>query len=584
VTAAETSQAPSARARLRASGAVGRALWRTARKEWQEGTLLETLRRSREAGTLRFASEPTFGQLLERRALEAPSRPFLSFEGKQLSLGELDGRANSVAVGLASLGLRPGDVIAIVSPNTPAFLEAFFAAQKLGLGVVPVNTALVGEGLAHVLRNSGARAAVVHRTLLPKVDAVRDSTPDLAHRVAIADGDREGIAPGMPVLEDWCERHAGAPAPGLVPDPHAVALLLYTSGTTGLPKGVVYRYRDSNTKRLRLLADLLYEEGEVLFTCLPLFHANALLLTAVQALNVRGQLALARRFSASRFWEQVAASGATSFNALGAMIPILLKQPPGPDDRAHGVRLVVSAACPAHAWKAFEERFGTRIVEAYGAVDGGGFITMNLGNAPVGSIGRPIGRARYRLVDAGGDDVPDGQVGELLVWSGKGGEGVEYYRDPKATQSKTRGGFIHTGDLMYRDAGGYLYFAGRNTDSMRRRGENVSALEVETVIDRHPDVLESAVFGVPSELGEDDIMAVVVPVAGRTIDPPALLRWLGEHLARHALPRYVEVLPDLPKTGTHRVQKGELKERGVTATTWDAERAGARNGAPEGGA
>ncbi|MFW6088049.1 MAG: AMP-binding protein, partial [Myxococcota bacterium] len=354
-----------------------------------------------------------------------------------------------------------------------------------------------------------------------------------------------------------------------------------TTGTTGAPKGVVYRYRDTQTKRLRLLANLLYDPGEVLFTCLPLFHANALLLAAVQALNVDGRLALERRFRASRFWEQVTTHGATSFNALGAMIPILLKQPPGPYDRAHRVRMVVSAACPAHAWEPFEQRFGTRIVEAYGAVDGGGFVTMNLGNAPVGSIGKPIGGAKYELVDARGQPVPVGQPGELLVWTGASGTGgVEYYRNEEATRSKTRNGWIHTGDLLHRDARGFLYFDGRNTDSMRRRGENVSAFEIESVLDRHPDVLECAVFGVPSDLGEEDIMAVVVPMEGRTPNPVELRTFLSEHLAAHALPRYWEVLDELPKTGTHRVQKKELAARGVTECTWDAETSNVEGGAP----
>ncbi|MFW6051933.1 MAG: AMP-binding protein [Myxococcota bacterium] len=559
---------------------VGRAVARTLRQEWAEGTLGRTLALSHRAGTLRFAAEPTYGELLERRAAEAPHRPYLTFEGGSLSHAQMNARADAVAAGLLRLGLRPGDVVSLLCPNVPAFLETFFATQKLGMGLVPVNTGLKGEGLRHVLGHSGSRAVVVHRRFLPQVAALGDRLPQLEHRVIVAEGDRTDVPREAPVLEDWYARHAAAGRPGVAPDPEAVSLLMYTSGTTGAPKGVVYRYRDTQTKRLRLLANLLYDPGEALFTCLPLFHANALLLAAVQALNVRGRLGLERRFSASRFWQQAAEHGATSFNALGAMIPILLKQPPGPHDRVHRVRTVVSAACPAHAWRPFEERFGVRLVEAYGAVDGGGFITMNLGQAPVGSIGRPLGGARYRLVGSNGEDVPVGQTGELLVWSGGTGPGVEYYRDEEATQAKTRRGWIHTGDLMYRDAKGFLYFAGRNTDSMRRRGENVSAFEVETVLDRHPDVLECAVFGVPSELGEEEIMAVVVPVEGRVPEPAALRAHAAEQLAAHAVPRYWEITDELPKTGTHRVQKSALKARGITARTWDAEAPGAKGGEP----
>ncbi|MCC6902030.1 MAG: AMP-binding protein [Polyangiaceae bacterium] len=555
--------------RLSAGKQIGRALLRTLKSELGAGTLGATLSASWRARTLTFVGEPTFGELLAERARSRPDHEFLRFEGQRLTLGELDARVNAVGAGLAEL-TRPGDNVAIMSPNCPAFLEAFFAVQRLGLGAVPVNTALVGDGLAHVLSSSKARVAFVHRELLPAIDAVRSRLPDLKAVVPITEAE-SGDAGSLEALR---RQHRGAPPPAAPPDPDAVALLMYTSGTTGSAKGVVYRYRDSNTKRLRLLSHLLYEPGEVLYTCLPLFHANALLLTTIMALDMGSTVGLGRRFSASRFWQELSELGGTSFNALGAMIPILLKQPPGEFDRRHRVRLVVSAACPADAWRPFEERFGVHLVEAYGAVDGGGFITMNLGNAPVGSIGKPLG-GKYRLVDETGGEAPDGEPGELWIWSGKKRErAVEYYRDEKATGDKNKGGWICTGDLLRRDEQGNLYFVGRRTDSMRRRGENVSAYEVESVIAQHPDVLECAVFGVKSELGEDDIMAVVVPIEGRSVEPPDIRRFVEPRLARHAWPRFVEVTSELPKTGTHRVQKSELERRGPGARTWDAERGG----------
>jgi crotonobetaine/carnitine-CoA ligase len=547
---------------------IGRALLRTLRSEIAAGTLGATLSASFRARTLAFVEEPTFAELLAERARQQPSHEFLRFEHQRLTLGELDARVNAVCAGLGALA-RPGDNVAIMSPNCPAFLEAFFAVQRLGLGTVPVNTALVGDGLAHVLTSSKARVIFVHRELLPQLEQVRSRLPDLEHVVLITEGDEVDGS-----LEAMRRDHRGAAPPSQRPDPDAVALLMYTSGTTGSAKGVVYRYRDSNTKRLRLLSHLLYEPGEVLYTCLPLFHANALLLTTVMALDMGASIGLGRRFSASRFWQEMSELGGTSFNALGAMIPILLKQPAGEFDRAHRVRLVVSAACPTEVWRPFEERFGLRLVEAYGAVDGGGFITMNLGNAPVGSIGKPLG-GKYRLVTEAGDEPRPGTPGELWIWTGKRRErSVEYYRDDKATGDKHKDGWICTGDLLRRDEQGNLYFVGRRGDSMRRRGENVSAHEVESVIAEHPDVLECAVFGVPSDLGEDDIMAVVVPIEGRAVDPAEVRRFIEPRLARHAWPRYLEITAELPKTGTHRVQKSDLKRRGPGPRTWDADRGG----------
>jgi crotonobetaine/carnitine-CoA ligase len=250
------------------------------------------------------------------------------------------------------------------------------------------------------------------------------------------------------------------------------------------------------------------------------------------------------------------------------MIPILLKTQPSAADKAHKVKRIMSAACPKEAWTPFEERFGVVIWEAYGAVDGAGLVIFNAGNAPIGSLGKPARAVKYRLVDEHGKDAKVGTPGELTVFVGPKRESrVEYWRNDKASNEKVVDGWLSTGDLMQADDKGFLYFVGRNTDSMRRRGENVSAYEIEKVVDAHPDVLESAAYGVPSPMGEQDIMIAVVPVEGRTLDAKGLLKYLQERLPKYAVPSYLDVVSELPKTGTHRVIKADLKKRGVTDHT-----------------
>jgi crotonobetaine/carnitine-CoA ligase len=281
-------------------------------------------------------------------------------------------------------------------------------------------------------------------------------------------------------------------------------------------------------------------------------------------------VALGEKFSASRFWDDTRRYGATTFNGLGAVMPILMKQPPRPDDADNPVRVVISSGCPADIWREFEQRFGLEIFEGYGAVDGGSVLITNFGTAPVGSMGKPLG-AKIKLVDGDGNEVSARTPGELICYVGNKKGSVEYFKNPDATSDKVRGEWLYTGDLCYLDEKGYVYFVGRNTESMRHRGENVSALEVETAMMQHPDILECAVFAVPSDLAEDDIMATVVPMDGRDLDPASLPAFLNGRIAKFAVPRYYRVMSALPKTETHRVIKKELERAGVTEDTYDAE-------------
>ncbi|MHB8878235.1 MAG: AMP-binding protein [Myxococcaceae bacterium] len=552
-------------------GAI-RAAWHLGRLEHEEGTLGRTLLLLGKHRGPAFARDWTLAELLEWAASRHGSETFLEYGADRYSFAEMNRRANRVARRLRGAGLGEGQGVALMLSNHPRFLDTFFAVQKLGAYAVPVNTALVGEGLSYLLTHSEVCAVVCDHETAPKLAAVRAGLPRVGHLwVNTAEAPEGYLVPdGLRSFEELEGATLADDAnPGVRPGPGAPSLLMYTSGTTGLPKAVVSLYGEQRVKATAIVSHLLSDKSDKLYTCLPLFHANALLLTVLQALWIGIPLRLGKRFSASRFWKELAECGATQFNTVGGMIPILLKTPRSPHDRAHRVRRVLSAACPKDAWVPFEQRFGLELWEAYGAVDAAGLTIFNAGTAPIGSLGRPARTLKWRLVDDRGRDAPPGAPGELWVFVADQRESkVRYWKNERASNEKVVDGWLHTGDLMQADPGGYLYFVGRNTDSMRHRGENVSAHEVEAVVDAHPDVLESAAFGVPSPLGEQDVMISVVPVEGRTIEPAELLGFLQERLPRYAVPSYLDVVAELPKTGTHRVMKSELKRQGVTATTF----------------
>ena len=449
--------------------------------------------------------------------------------------------------------------------NSPRYLDVFIGSQKIGMYSVPVNTSLRGDSLLYVLNHSEASFLVIDEEYLDVFNKIAGRI----EKKAVVLVNRTCHAPigSLPdgILSLSCAYLQPPSKPVGSYEKDDICFILYTSGTTGLPKGVLYRYGKTTVKLLSIPAHAFYQKSDVLYTCLPLFHGNALFLTITQGLHTGAKVVLARKFSASRFWDDIRRYDVTAFNTIGAMIPILMKQPESPLDDKNRVRFTFSAACPADLWLKFEKRFGVKIFEGYGAVDGGGKSIMNLGNAPVGSIGRPSPGVEYRLVDSEGKEVPDGTPGELIFASRGKKKSVEYFKNEKATNDKLRDGWIYTGDLVRRDPKGYLYFVGRNAEFMRIKGENVSAYEVEHAMQKHPSILEAAVFAVPSELAEDEIMASISLVEGHCLAEAELVEFLSENLARFAVPRYIKIVDEFPKTETQRIRKKELEKAGVVA-------------------
>jgi len=545
-------------------------------EEYKRGTLWQSLRASRKAGKPAFADDLSHAGLLEERARQLKTKRMLYFKGKWIRYEEMDQNANKAANFLKSLGGRPGKVVSIVMKNSPRWLDVFFGTQKLGMCAVPTNIQLRGEGLAYIFNHSEADFIVIDHDLYPYYQAVAAKL-EHPHKVIINidPPDPSFAAPkNAALLSEAYSGRFSTEKPEAQIDPESKCLMLYTSGTTGRAKGVPTKFGRTQIKMMTVLARATVEQDDIYYTCLPLFHANALILTVTMAMLAKASIALSPKFSASRFWDEVRESGTTVFNSIGAMIPILMKQPEKPNDRDNKVKHVLSAACPLSMWEPFEKRFGVKIYEGYGAVDGGGFIVSNFGTAPPGSIGKPL-YGKYRLVDDKGNDVPAGAPGELIFWVGQQKEkAVEYYKDNEASEKKLKDGWLHTGDLIYKDKKGNLYFAGRRSESMRRKGENISAYEVEQVILQHPDIIECAVYAVPSELAEDEVMAAIVGLEGKRPDPQEVVKFLQDKLAKFAIPRYWRIMNELPKTETQRVIKGVLEKEGVTKDTIDLEAKG----------
>lgn len=515
--------------------------------------------------------------VLRRQVAERPDAEYLQFgERPAVTFGAIDAESTQVANSLRRLGVERGDRVAMILPNCQEIVTTWFAAAKIGAVEVPVNVELRGSLLRHVLANSGAEVLVCHRDVLVEIAPVVNALTELRVLVAVDSSVAETRAAGIraDAVLAWDELLSGDQtaldvAVGYA-DPMAI---LYTSGTTGPAKGAVMPHHqywvwvDLYARSLELTSDDSY------FTPLPLFHADGQLWGAYFPLVFGTKGTFVDRFSASRYWHQVRASGATATNMLGAMAHILWKQQPRPDDADNPLR--VAQALPMVAMKSeFEERFGMRLVTGYGQTE------TNWVSYDTPSVSRPgsCGKVadehfEVRIVDELDEPLPAGSIGEIVVrprepWSISSG----YHAMPEQTQATWRNLWFHSGDAGYLDDDGWLYFSDRIKDVIRRRGSNISAFELESVLGEHPDVEECAAVAVSSDLTEDDVMVFVVVAESSTLTPAALLAHCRAVLPKFMVPRYVEIGTErLPRTPTEKISKPALRERGPGKATWDAD-------------
>ena len=516
--------------------------------------------------TVPSVGDETIRAAMDRRARETPDDVYCIFEDRPLSFAALDTAVNRVANGLLARGLRKGDRVALMLPSHPDHVIAIFALAKVGLVRVPVNVHLKGQALAFVFEQFAPRALIADNEYAGQLRPVL-----AAYRLDVV------VWRGtMAARREWGELvdHSDANPPPIAPDADDIIAITPSSGTTGAPKGVLKSDRTLRAGPIatRVLSDR--QPGDVLLLWEALHH-GAGVAVLIGAVLERITLAMVARFSASRFWDDARSHRVTHIHYLGGVLPMLLAQPPRPDDRAHDVRIAWGGGCPAELWATFESRFGVSIREGYGLSELVTFVMVNA-DGPRGAIGKPLAWYDVRLFDAAGNEVRAGEVGEIAVHAHDQRLGfLGYFRNAEASASAWRevGGkrWYMTGDLGRRDQDGWFFYAGRSKDSVRRRGINISAWEVERVVDTHPAVEESALVAVPSALGDDELLLYVRPVGGRPIDADDLIRWCDSRLPYFQVPRYVAFVDDFPRTPTQRVRKSELSRD--VAGVWDREAA-----------
>lgn len=508
-------------------------------------------------------------QFLRESISRNGERTFLFFGEERISYAEFGRMVASLAGLLDSLGVRRGSRVALMLPNSPHYLAMWFALASLGAVMVAINTQLKGDSLRHILRLTEPHMVFVDDRFLRQIEDVKESgapseiyrhLPESALTCRVVDRrtEREIPQPESYAIEDRaCWK-----------DP---LIITFTSGTTGMPKGVVNSHNAYIVAGEDMARICRITPDDRIYTFLPLYHANPQVYCVMACMAAGASIALAERFSASGFWRDVKKHRATLFSYVGAVLPILLKQPVTAEEKEHTLRACFGGGAPEPVFRSVEERFGIEVLELYGMSETGAFNTINRpGRTRCGTVGIVRPGFDVRIFDERDNELPPGEVGEFVIRPLKPYIMFDgYYNQPGSTLECLRNLWFHTGDLGWVDEEGFFHFVSRKKEAIRRGGENVAPLEIEKVLDDHPAVLESAVIGVPSEIMGQEIKAFVVLKDGHSASFDDLVEWCDERLARFMIPRYWEFVDELPKTASQKVQKSALIKRPF-GRCWDA--------------
>lgn len=520
------------------------------------------------------------GELLRRRAEREPNRVFAFHEDESITLGELDEKSSYLENALTRLGISKGQKIAIISHSTLEYLTCEYGIFKAGAVCVPLNCLLKAEEISYILDNADVTLAFVHSKYLD----------EFLKSLKFVDGGRipyyvmdERSDKKDPSLSSLLRFGKDAAATNSVVDIgyDDPCCILYTSGTTGRSKGVVYENFGllplNGESYVQQMMDVIgLGPDDTTYLPFPLYHVLGQV-HQIGALRNGGKIVLAERFSVSRFWSEVLRYKATVLVHQGASIPLLLKQPPSDFDRKHDVRLTVGAGIPnEEVWKKFEERFGIKVYEHYAQTEGAFFGAGTMPTNRIGTIGKPFSTAEIRVVDENIEDVRQGESGQLIsklkASHARKVPTTLYYKDPvKAELRFTKDGWFKAGDMVRVDEEGFLHYVGKVETFIRYRGENISPIQIESVLSKHPAIDECIAVAVPNpEFGGDDIKIVVAlcQTGSSAVTPSDLISWCEKVLPKFMVPRYVEIVPELKKTEqTKKILRSEYAKN--SSSTWD---------------
>ena len=491
-------------------------------------------------------------ELLESRAQATPYKPFLFSEtdGRRFTYAEFDRAVNRAALMLGSRGIRKGDVVSLLMPNSAEYIIAYFACFKLGALAGPVNSLLKPQEIAYVIDNSEAVALLIHTEFLSRITEIQEGLPTLKHIIEFDDEMRA------------TEEFANEALPEVEIEGGDEAIIIYTSGTTGKPKGCLLTHSNLIANARQISEWLGFTERDRLLTIMPLFHMNAVSVTTMTPLYAGGSTVVSPRFSASRFWNIISDYEITSFGSVATMLSMLLETyPEGVPAglRANRLRFAMcgSAPVPSEVMKRFEEMFHCLVVEGYGLSESTCRSTFNPPDERrrPGSCGMPIGN-EMKVLDDEDREVPDGELGEIVLR----GENIlkGYFKNAEATERAFRNGWFHTGDVGYRDADGFFYIVDRKTDMIIRGGENIYPREIDEVLYQHPWVAAAATIGIPDPLYGEEVAAFVILKDRAAATEEEVINFCRERLADYKCPKTVHFVKDIPKGPTGKLLKREL--------------------------